>query len=64
MKTLLLVTLFPLLAGCAGQAQLVRALAKDSATVALSVQTVYGTVYVVRTGNTNAQIIVGPISVK
>ena len=44
--------------------KLVQALAKDPATVAVSVQSVYGTVYFMRTGNTNQQILMGPISVK
>lgn len=44
--------------------KLVGALAKDPATVAVSVQSVYGTVYVLRTVNTNQQILIGPISVK
>jgi hypothetical protein len=44
--------------------KLVGALAQDPATVAVSVQSVYGTVYILRTGNTNQQIILGPISVK
>jgi hypothetical protein len=65
MKTLLLLTLLSL-TGCASTniTQLVGALAKDPATVAVSVQSVYGTVYILRTGNTNQQIILGPISVK
>lgn len=55
-----------LLAGCSTTniTKLVGALAKDPATVAVSVQSVYGTVYILRTGNTNQQIILGPISVK
>ena len=44
--------------------KLVGALAKDPATVAVSVQSVYGTIYVLRTGNTNQQVMIGPISVK
>jgi hypothetical protein len=55
-----------LLTGCSTTniTKLVGALAKDPATVAVSVQSVYGTVYILRTGNTNQQIILGPISVK
>ena len=54
------------LAGCSSTniTRLVGALAKDPATVAVSVQSVYGTVYILRTGSTNQQIILGPISVK
>lgn len=54
------------LSGCSSTniTKLVGALAKDPATVAVSVQSVYGTVYILRTGNTNQQIILGPISVK
>lgn len=65
MKSILLLVLF-LLAGCSTTniTKLVGALAKDPATVAVSVQSVYGTVYILRTGNTNQQIILGPISVK
>lgn len=44
--------------------ELVKALSKDPATVAISVQSVYGTTYFMRTGSTNQQIIMGPISVK
>lgn len=64
MKLLLLLPL--LVAGCSTTniSQLVQALAKDPATVAISVQSVYGTMYFMRTGNTNQQIILGPISVK
>ena len=55
-----------LLSGCSTTniTKLVGALAKDPATVAVSVQSVYGTVYILRTGNTNQQILLGPISVK
>jgi len=54
------------LTGCSTTniSSLVKALAKDPATVAISVQSVYGTMYFMRTGNTNQQIIMGPISVK
>jgi len=64
MKCLLL--LLCLTAGCSTTniTKLVGALAKDPATVAVSVQSVYGTVYILRTGNTNQQILLGPISVK
>jgi hypothetical protein len=64
MKLLLLIPL--LVTGCSSTniTQLVGALAKDPATVAISVQSVYGTMYFMRTGNTNQQIILGPISVK
>lgn len=44
--------------------KLVGALSKDPATVAISVQSVYGTMYFMRTGNTNQQITMGPIQVK
>ncbi len=55
-----------LLSGCCSpnMTKLVKALAKDPNTVAISVQSVYGTVYFMRTGNTNQQIILGPISIK
>jgi hypothetical protein len=54
------------LTGCSTTniSKLVQALSKDPATVAISVQSVYGTMYFMRTGNTNQQIILGPISVK
>jgi hypothetical protein len=32
--------------------------------VAISVPTIYGAVYILRTGNTNQQVMMGPISVK
>jgi hypothetical protein len=44
--------------------KLVGALAKDPATVAISVQSVYGTVYFLRTGTTNQTIVMGPIQVR
>lgn len=52
--------------GCSSTnvSKIVGALAKDPNTVAVSVQSVYGTVYILRTGTTNQQIILGPISVK
>jgi hypothetical protein len=55
-----------LLTGCCttNVTKLVKALAQDPNTVAISVQSVYGTVYFMRTGNTNQQIILGPISIK
>lgn len=64
MRTILLLLL--VCTGCSSTniTSLVQALAKDPATVAVSVQSVYGTVYFMRTGNTNQQIIMGPISVK
>lgn len=66
MKLLLLLLLVFPLVGCSTTniAKLVRELAKDPATVAISVQSVYGTMYFMRTGATNQQIIMGPIQVK
>lgn len=63
---LMLIGACAMLTGCSTTniTKLVGALAKDPATVAVSVQSVYGTVYILRTGNTNQQIILGPISVK
>ena len=52
------------LCGCTSTPSLVRALSKDPATVAVSVQTVYGTCYILRTFSTNQTIILGPIAVK
>lgn len=65
-KLVLLSLLALCAAGCSTTniTSLVKALAKDPATVAISVQSVYGTVYFMRTGNTNQQVIMGPISVK
>jgi hypothetical protein len=65
-KLMMLTAALALLTGCSTTniTRLVGALAKDPATVAVSVQSVYGTVYILRTGNTNQQIILGPISVK
>lgn len=66
MKTIIIAAACIILTGCSTTniTKLVGALAKDPATVAVSVQSVYGTVYILRTGNTNQQIILGPISVK
>lgn len=61
--------LIPLLLLCAGCSSLVRTdriikeLAKDPASTAVSIQTIYGTVYIVR-AQTNQTIIVGPITIK
>jgi hypothetical protein len=65
MKSIAMLCLL-LLTGCSTTniTKLVKELAKDPATVALSVQSVYGTIYFMRTGATNQQIIMGPISVK
>jgi hypothetical protein len=62
---LLLLLICPLV-GCSTTniSKLVRELAKDPATVAISVQSVYGTMYFMRTVATNQQIIMGPIQVK
>jgi len=65
-KLPLIAVALSLLAGCSSTnvTKLIGALAKDPATVAVSVQSVYGTVYILRTATTNQQIIMGPISVK
>lgn len=65
-KRSFLLLLASLAGGCSTTniTSLVQALSKDPATVALSVQSVYGTMYFMRTANTNQQIIMGPISVK
>ena len=64
MKTLLMLPL--LVAGCSTTniTKLVGALAKDPATVAVQITSVYGTVTFVRTGDTNRQVSIGPITVK
>ncbi len=63
MKTILILLLLSC-AGCCNLHKVVQALAKDPATAGFSVQTIYGTVYFVRTVNTNQQIIFGPITIK
>jgi hypothetical protein len=64
MKTLLCLLL--LCAGCSttNVTKLVQALAKDPATVAVQVTSVYGTVTFVRVNDTNRQVSIGPIIVK
>ncbi len=68
MKTFLKVTALGLLlcAGCSTTniTKLVKELSKDPATVAVSIQSVYGTVYLLRTVDTNRIILIGPISIK
>ena len=65
MKTLLLLGIC-FLTGCSTTniTKLVGALAKDPATVAISVQSVYGTVYFLRTGSTNQVVTMGPIQLR
>ena len=55
-----------LLCGCSttNVTRLVQALAKDPATVAVQVTSVYGTVTFVRVNDTNRQVSIGPIIVK
>jgi hypothetical protein len=62
MKLIALSLLF--LTGCTGLNKTIRELAKDPATVAISVTTIYGNIQIVRTGNSNQTITAGPISVK
>lgn len=52
-----------LLTGCSSTniSKLVHELGKDPATVAISVQSVYGTVYFLRTGMSNQTVTMGPI---
>jgi len=62
-----LLCLLPLLvAGCSTTniTKLVGALAKDPATVAVQITSVYGTVTFVRVGDTNRQVSIGPINVQ
>jgi hypothetical protein len=63
MKPLLLLTLV-CLTGCSNLSKVVKELAKDPNTVAISLTTVYGTLHIVRTGITNQQVNAGPVSVK
>lgn len=55
-----------LLVGCSTTniTKLVGALSKDPACVAIQVTSVYGTVTLVRVGDTNRQVNIGPISIK
>jgi hypothetical protein len=63
MKTISLLCLL-LLTGCANLSKVVKELAKDPNTVAISLTTVYGTLHIVRTGMTNQQASAGPVSIK
>jgi len=63
MKIIALLSLL-LLTGCTNLSKVVKELAKDPNTVAISLTTVYGTMHFIRTGHTNQQITAGPISVR
>ncbi len=62
MKTLLLLSLLLLANGCTGLAKVTKALAKDPATVAVKINTLYGTASLVRIGGmpTNSTATVSP----